>query len=470
MLWTLAAVLFSVPDVVYADLDGDGAFVDSSWSIAFEDTIQKPIGVVQSVTATDDYIITIENTDDSQDVPDTVSAYYRNPVDENGSPVQQYSLAMRTESYNWEHGNGMTWNPNTGKIYVAFYTNKFGDHAGCIQEMDPNTLEPGELIRIGDGSYNILGIAYKKDTDQYVIQTDGSDGYRIKLLDNQFRIIDDFGPQDTTPGGNFQDMEVDGDYVMIYVMTYGLGIGEWLDVFSLSQRQMVLNTSVSLADTEGLQITEAEGMVELDPGHFLSVVTVTEGDGQRKVRFYETHVPYLTPPPEIQSEAESVPEAVSEVSSAANPVVTDTPAIPDPGEADAITVVEIPTRMLLKAISDGAAQVFFYAGDLMNRMLKGSTTVKEAAGTLGSQFLANGRHLLVRIRAFHMPLWAWTVLFGCGAVLMGPGMLLYMVHVRRARKRINAKVKRLRRQVIRQMQAEVELSESVETWTEDEQS
>ncbi len=402
-LAALLAALFCMPVQVFAELDGDGAFQNTHWQLLFEDDIQTPLGIVQSMTVTEDYIITIENTTDHADLPDVVSAYYRNSTDAEGNPVEQYSLANRVENYNWEHGNGMTYNPNTGKIYVSFYTSLYGEgsHAGCIQEMNPETLEPGDLIQIGDGSYNILGIAYNEETDQYVIQTNGDGGFSIKLLDSDFQIIDDFGAMDPSPGKNFQDMEVDGDYVMVFLMTQGMGIGEWLNVFSLSQRSFVLNTMISLEGMSEFQTTETEGMAKIGPGQFLAIVTAKDASGSRKVRFYETEVPYITPTPS-----------------------------PTPTEAETPTPLETPIETPTPATI---------------------TEATESPGRSGSAFdflsqKAGASALLL------LP------------ILFGAGFLYQWIRIVEARKRVNERIRRRRIALKKSIEADFLLSESTETW------
>ena len=68
-----------------AEIAGIDAFSHITWTQVYEENIQEQGGVVQSVCATEDYIITIENTADDAQSFDTVSAYYRNGVDEQGN-------------------------------------------------------------------------------------------------------------------------------------------------------------------------------------------------------------------------------------------------------------------------------------------------------------------------------------------------------------------------------------------------
>ena len=288
----LAVVLFvciSAADVS-AEITGDDAFNNMQWDIVFEDNIQSAHGVIQSICCTDYYIITIENTSEDPNQPDTVSAYYKLAYDENGNDVEQYSLAKRVNDFDWEHGNGMTYNPRTNEIYVALYTALRPENAGCIFVMDPDTLSFKNSIKIADG-YNILGIEYLEDSDEYMIITNDSGGYSIKRLDANFQVIDDFGPTSTSPGVNYQDFCVDGDYLLISPLTFGMGIGEYVNIFSISRRGMIQSAYFNPGD-QGAQYYEPESICEPEPGVFLMPVTATGYDGSMYVYFYQTVLPY----------------------------------------------------------------------------------------------------------------------------------------------------------------------------------
>lgn len=105
LLGMICFFAFSGGECPRGNCPGDDAFTGLSWEQVHEDEIQAPLGVVQSICATEDYIICIENTADNAVDTDTVSAYYRNDVDENGNPVERYSLAKESIRYElgaWE--------------------------------------------------------------------------------------------------------------------------------------------------------------------------------------------------------------------------------------------------------------------------------------------------------------------------------------------------------------------------------
>ena len=110
--WTfgiLTGLLLSVlcPFTVQAQIASPQAFQNLSWKMVKEESIETEHGVVQSICATDDYIVCLENVLDGSGQPDIVKAYYRNDKDKNGNPVEQYSLAMQVQETDYEHANGI---------------------------------------------------------------------------------------------------------------------------------------------------------------------------------------------------------------------------------------------------------------------------------------------------------------------------------------------------------------------------
>ena len=55
----------------YAEIADVTAFENLEWKKVHEEALIAPQGVVQSICATKNYIICIENTNDAQDTPDT---------------------------------------------------------------------------------------------------------------------------------------------------------------------------------------------------------------------------------------------------------------------------------------------------------------------------------------------------------------------------------------------------------------
>ena len=296
MALCLIALLSGICSTITAEagIAEDDAFAGAKWEKIIEDTIEGEQGVVQSMCATEHYIVCMENTGDQTDAPDIIKAYYRNSVDENGNPVEQYSLAKRVADKNYEHSNGMAYNPKTGEIAVALYTNNDEQNRGCIYLMDAQTFAYKGKVQISD-QYNILGIDYDEENDRYLIQTNVDGGYSFKILDNQFRIIEDLGEYiGTAKGDNFQDLCVSGDYIINFPLTLFLGIGDYINMYSISRRALVSDSKLDF-QFEGVSYDEPEGICELEPGVFAAAVNVGYEDGRRTVCIYKTMVPYDIP-------------------------------------------------------------------------------------------------------------------------------------------------------------------------------
>lgn len=284
-LWTL------IEREAEAGIASDQAFEGVTWEKIIEDDLEGAQGIVQSMCVTEDYIICMENYGDGSGVPDIVKAYYRNTTDENGQTVEQYSLAKQVQETDYEHANGMAYNPNTNEIAVALYTSYDPANRGCIYLMDADTLTYKNKLQIAT-DYNILGIDYDEENDRYVIQTDASGGYSFKILDSSFQIIEDLGQYaGTAKGENFQDLCVSGDYIINFPLTLNMGIGDYINMYSISRRMLVSESQLDFR-FENVALDEPESIAELEPGVFLAAVNVTYTDGRRTVGLYKTMVPY----------------------------------------------------------------------------------------------------------------------------------------------------------------------------------
>ena len=268
-------------------------FADASWEMVAEHPLLGSTGVVQSVCATEDYIICIENYNDLTTDPDVVSAYYKNDTDKDGNPVTQYSLALQVQDADYAHANGMAYNPVTHEILVSGYSSPDASNFGCIFRLDPDTLEQKERVQISD-SYNILCIGYLPSTGGYLIQTDTNGGYSFKILDASFQVVDDWG---TYPFDfymeNFQDLCVSGDLFFIFPLTMHLGIGNFLQTYSISQKTLLSDDAVDFGFSDDIVSNEPEGLCETNPGEFIAIVNLQKSDGTRLLRLYRTRVPYL---------------------------------------------------------------------------------------------------------------------------------------------------------------------------------
>ena len=281
------------PMLCQAGFASAAPFADASWEMVAEYPLLGSTGVVQSVCATEDYIICIENYNDLTTDPDVVSAYYKNDTDKDGNPVTQYSLALQVQDADYAHANGMAYNPVTHEILVSGYSSPDAANFGCIFRLDPDTLEQKERVQISD-SYNILGIDYLPSTGGYLIQTDTNGGYSFKILDASFQVVDDWG---TYPFDfymeNFQDLCVSGDLFFIFPLTMHLGIGNFLQTYSISQKTLLSDDAVDFGFSDDIVSNEPEGLCETNPGEFIAIVNLQKSDGTRLLRLYRTRVPYL---------------------------------------------------------------------------------------------------------------------------------------------------------------------------------
>lgn len=116
-------VLLIFPETVSAALK-TSELETVPWNMVTESSIINEKGWLQSMCATDQYIVCLVNASKKTTEPDTLIAFYRNNTDADGNPVEQYSYAFSVTETDYEHGNGMTYNPNTQEIAIAgLFTN-----------------------------------------------------------------------------------------------------------------------------------------------------------------------------------------------------------------------------------------------------------------------------------------------------------------------------------------------------------
>ena len=92
---------------------------------------------------------------------------------------------------------------------------------------------------------------------------------------------------------NFQDLCVSGDLFFIFPLTMHLGIGNFIQTYSLSQKTLLADDTVDFGFSDDITINEPEDLCETNPGEFIAIVNVKKADGGRYVQFYRTRVPYL---------------------------------------------------------------------------------------------------------------------------------------------------------------------------------
>lgn len=273
-----------------AEIAGDDAFEKISWQHAF--SVNLDGGGFQGFCVTDDRIIFIENTSSVSTDPDKVYSYYLNDTDRYGNPVTQYSFAGMRNDDDWEHGNSLTYNPVTNRVYVAFATNLSGYYQGCIGVMNPETLGMVDVIQLSE-DYRILGISYIKERDVYLVQTETEGGFRFVLFDSNFNMLQDFAGKSAEPGYTFQGMCVTEDYVLVPPALKNITTKSYTNVFSLREDSVKpLVTGVNDLGLKGYKRVEAEAIAEIGPGRYMMNVFAVNAAGEREYHFYTAEVPY----------------------------------------------------------------------------------------------------------------------------------------------------------------------------------
>jgi len=284
----VCSMLLPMPS--YADLACDHAFEGAVWELILEDYIQLSNGIVQSITLTSYYLLSIENMRSNPPMNNVIKAYHLHDVDRFGNPVERFSLAMQVENMNWEHGNGMAYNPNTGEVAVALYTHSRPETRGSLFIMDPLTLSYIRTVHVSD-DFNILGIGYDHINDRYIIQTNHEANYAIMILNSDFEIIEFIGEfKDVNVGRNYQDLIVTGNYVLNWPLVLGTEVDNHIMVFCLERAELVAATPVDFGFEDTVTWNEPESIVEIEPGVFIASVTVVN-NGVRMHRLYQTEVP-----------------------------------------------------------------------------------------------------------------------------------------------------------------------------------
>lgn len=264
---------------------------DFSSELLFQQDFHAVNGIVQAVCADENYIYTIENVADDASRGDVISAYYKNTTDENGNPVQQYSLAKSDDTQHLEHGNGLAYNPNTRQLLVAPYTSVDTENRGCLITIDPDSLKITGRIKISD-SYNILSVSYDRSNDIYYIQTNDEGQYDILKLDSDFNIIEELGAEDPTPGYNFQAFCISGDYLLQSPLTLFLSNTNYVMAYSINGRDVEDCVAVDFG-LSGYAKVEPEQIARLDDTSFILAMNGTRDDGTGTAFFYKITFPNL---------------------------------------------------------------------------------------------------------------------------------------------------------------------------------
>lgn len=74
----------------------------------------------------------------------------KNDYDEHGNPVERYSVAKQVTEMDYEHGNGMTYNPNTNEILIVGSTPLSPENQGYVYIVDADTLKFKKKVHEAD--------------------------------------------------------------------------------------------------------------------------------------------------------------------------------------------------------------------------------------------------------------------------------------------------------------------------------
>lgn len=109
-----------------------------------------------------------------------------------------------------KHNNDMTYNPITGKIYVATMAN------GVLVELDAATLNVTNTYTLLDGNGTALpfsGIAYDRKNNRYITYVSESNAARYAIYDSSFAYVSEVNATVSATYTSTQGIECDGNYI-----------------------------------------------------------------------------------------------------------------------------------------------------------------------------------------------------------------------------------------------------------------
>ena len=276
----LFVIVLSSPVEAVAAIKEATVFRDAEWNYVAETTLKGGDGWLQSMCATEDYIVCLENASSETDDPDTLVAFYRNPYDENGNPVEQYSVAKYVTETDYEHGNGMTYNPVTDEIAIVGATPLHEENRGVVYLVDPHTLQLKRKVKVSN--MRISAIGYSADLNQYVLLPGKGSRYFFATADSELNLTDTIFEATDEDGSTFQDLCVSGDYIIILPVKTSDPI---LQVYSLSEQRLLGTYDLYIPVDESY--VEPESISELGPGQIIVANALMDPS---RIAFYITNV------------------------------------------------------------------------------------------------------------------------------------------------------------------------------------
>lgn len=281
----LAILLLACPAEVSAGIKESDVFLDANWTYAGETSVFTATGWLQAVCATEDYIICLENYDNSKTDPDTLIAFYKNPYDEYGNPVEQYSYAKHVTEMDYEHGNGMTYDPGRNEIVIAGGRAIRRSNTGCIFVVDGDSLEFKRKVKVTDEG-RVNAIDYWEEEDQFIMLIGNSKNeFKFIVTDREFNVLETLMEADISAGNAFQDFCISGDYIISIPFMKRTGKEDVLQVYSISERRLVGTYSLQMEDED--TYVEPESICEIEPGVLLIGSALKDPS---RIAFYTTRV------------------------------------------------------------------------------------------------------------------------------------------------------------------------------------
>lgn len=260
-------------------------FLNSNWSYAGESTPFEDGGWLQAICDTENYIIGVENASNTSTDPDTLVAFYKNNYDENGNPVQQYSYAKHVTEMDYEHCNGMTYDPVNKRILIAGGKPLKKANKGCIFIADSESLEYIETVKITDEG-RVSAVDYWEKTNQFVFLIGTTQTtFKFVVTDLDFNVLDEFDGLDSSAGNTFQDFCISGDYAICIPFMKRTNKDDTLQVYSLTEQRLVGTYGLELEG--GDTYVEPESICEIGPGELLIGSMLKDPN---RVTFYTTKV------------------------------------------------------------------------------------------------------------------------------------------------------------------------------------
>lgn len=279
----LVPVCFPVP--VYSAIKDETVFNDVQWELIGETPVIQDKGWVQSMCTTNNYIICLENAGNKTTDDDTLIAFYKNDYDEHGNPVERYSVAKQVTEMDYEHGNGMTYNPKTNELLIVGSTPLKPENKGYVYIVDADTLKFKRSVYVAD--HSLLGIAYIKETDEYMIQMFDAGYTNVQFVrtDAALKPTGESFPAKTAVNLRHQDFCISGDYLLSLAFDQKVENSNVMHIYSINTGELL--TEYKLTINGNSEFIEPESIAEMGANE---IIIANGQRNPRRISFYKTEV------------------------------------------------------------------------------------------------------------------------------------------------------------------------------------